>query len=150
MANPSAKPLDDGKKGLRGSKLLATGDSNNDDDDEDLLNMGPKDRRSKSRERRAPRTDRRAGLDVDDDDEILPMAGGRRLTSAQNGGGNPMAPLLMASAALALVCKLYGFLPLLTMPDIFTKYLASTVDAISSMIVLVCLILFSLKAWQKE
>ncbi len=156
MANPGPAALSRGgeesKKGMRGSKLLASNDTNNDDDDEDLL-VGPKDRRSKSRERRMPRTDRRASaLDVDDDD-VLPLAG-RRAGSGNigstGGSANAMAPLLMASAAVALICKIYIFLPQLSAPDLFTKYLPSAVDQISTMAVLVCLILFALKSSQRQ
>lgn len=150
-SGPAPAPLakaDDSKKGMRGSKLLATGDTNN-DDDEDLL-VGPKDRRNKSRERRMPRTDRRAGaLDIDDDDDVLPMAGRRGSAGASGGSPNAMAPLLMASAAVALICKIYIFLPQLSAPDLFTKYLPSAVEQISTMAVLVCLILFALKSSQK-
>lgn len=145
-ASDSPSPTSDSeRKGMRGSRLLG-GDSS--DDDEDLL-VGPRDRRSKSRERRAAsRSDRRSSINVDDDDMLdSPMLSRGGGSSAP---GNPMAPLLMASAAVALMCKVYVFLPQLGVPDLFTKYLPSVVDQVSTMAVLLCLIMFALKSSQSK
>ncbi len=151
----AAAPTESERKGMRGSRLL--GDSDNNDDDD--LAVGPRDRRSKSRERRMSRPDRRSSaLDIDDDDDVLgtPMRGSARGGSAGMGNSagsataNPMAPLLMASAAVALICKIYIFLPQLGAPDLFTKYLPSVVDQVSTMAVLLCLIMFALKSSQRQ
>ena len=132
------------KKGLRGSKLLSGGD----EDDDQII--GPQDRRSKSRERRLSRPDRRSGAVIDDEDEDL-MPVGRRasVNGGGSGGANPMAPLLMASSAVALIAKAYIFVPLLGNPDLFTKNMPYVVDSVSTMAVLLCLIMFAMKASQK-
>ena len=137
------------KKGLRGSKLLSSGSGDSDDDDELL---GPQDRRSKSRERRMSRPDRRSSasvnIDMDDDEDVLAPSL-KRGSSGAGGGANPMAPLLMAAAAFALIAKAYGFIPLLGNPDLFTKNMPYVVDQVSTMAVLLSLIMFAMKASQK-
>lgn len=146
---PPAPPADSEapKKGLRGSKLLSSGSSGEDDDDELL---GPQDRRSKSRERRMSRPDRRssASLDIDDDDDVLAPSM-RRANTGASGGANPMAPLLMAAAAFAMIVKAYVFIPLLGNPDLFTKNMPYVLEQVSTMAVLLSLIMFAMKASQK-
>lgn len=135
------------KKGLRGSKLL--GSSGNGDDDDDEL-LGPQDRRNKSRERRMSRPDRRSSssIDIDDDDDVLAPSI-RRGSSGAGGGANPMAPLLMAAAAFALIIKAYVFIPLLGNPDLFTKNMPYVLEQVSTMAVLLSLIMYAMKASQK-
>lgn len=134
------------KKGLRGSKLLSS--SAGEDDDDEML--GPQDRRSKSRERRMSRPDRRssASLDIDDDDDVLAPSM-RRANVGGSGGANPMAPLLMAAAAFAMIVKAYVFIPLLGNPDLFTKNMPYVLEQVSTMAVLLSLIMFAMKASQK-
>jgi hypothetical protein len=135
------------KKGMRGSKLL--GSSGNGDDDDDEL-LGPQDRRNKSRERRMSRPDRRSSssIDIDDDDDALAPSI-RRGSSGAGGGANPMAPLLMAAAAFALIVKAYVFIPLLGNPDLFTKNMPYVLEQVSTMAVLLSLIMYAMKASQK-
>jgi hypothetical protein len=97
------------------------------------------------------RPDRRssAALDIDDDEDVLAPAM-KRASSGAGGGANPMAPLLMAAAAFALIAKAYGFIPLLGNPDLFTKNMPYVVDQVSTMAVLLSLIMYAMKASQKR
>jgi hypothetical protein len=149
---PSSPPVSDSdsavKKGLRGSKLLSSGGIDSDDED-DLL--GPRDRRSKSRERRMSRPDRRnsSSIDIDDDNDDVLAPSLRRTSSGAGGAANPMAPLLMAAAAFALIIKAYVFVPLLGNPDLFTKNMPYVLEQVSTMAVLLSLIMYAMKASQK-
>lgn|GEM_PF-731515 len=145
-------------KGMRGSKLL--GDVSDDP-------IGPLDRRSRFNDRRTtPRgNDRRgtkntlAALHQDEEPvEDLPVSRGSFASSGSMSGGmsgggaapNAMAPLLMATAVIALIAKGYYIASFASKPGVFAANMPATIDQVTTMLVLVGIILFAIKAMQKH
>ncbi|MBU6450838.1 MAG: hypothetical protein KGS72_03600 [Cyanobacteria bacterium REEB67] len=130
-------------RGMRGSKLL--GDVSDDP-------IGPLDRRARFADRRSKGTGHSMAA-VDDDDQDVPFSKGGR-SSMQSGmssaPANPMAPILMALAVVALLAKGYYMSTYLGNPNLLTTALPATIDQLTSMLVLVGIILFAMKASQKS
>jgi hypothetical protein len=123
--------------------------------------VGPKDRRSPARERRQSRlvsgsstsgnTSNNYDLDEDDDFSKRSYGTGRSSMNSSNGSGsNPMAPLLMASAAIALTAKGYVLSQQLGYPDFIAKNMPYVADQLATGFVFICLIIFAMKASQKN
>lgn len=123
--------------------------------------VGPKDRRSPARERRQSRlvsgsstsgnTSNNYDLDEDDDFSKRSYGTGRSSMSSGSGSGsNPMAPLLMASAAIALTAKGYVLSQQLGYPDFIAKNMPYVADQLATGFVFICLIIFAIKASQKN
>jgi len=143
-------------KGMRGSKLL--GDVSDDP-------IGPLDRRSRFSDRRTETrgNDRRgtkntlAALHQDDDEaDNLPVGrGGYAASGGMSGGGAPagsnsMAPLLMATAVIALIAKGYYVASFMGKPGVLAANMPATIDQVTTMLVLVGIILYAMKAMQKH
>jgi hypothetical protein len=129
-------------RGMRGSKLL--GDVSDDP-------IGPLDRRARFADRRNKGTGHSMAA-VDDDDQDVPFNKGGRPSMQSNmssAPANPMAPILMALAVVALLAKGYYMSTYLGSPNLLTTALPATIDQVTSMLVLVGIILFAMKASQK-
>jgi hypothetical protein len=130
-------------RGMRGSKLLA-------DVTDDTI--GPLDRRSRFADRRsAPRGERRTSPGAsdqdafDDHEPVQTLRGGSSYSAGAGGAApNPMAPLLMASAVIALICK--GYYISSFKPDVLLHNMPGTIDQGASILVLIAIILFALKS----
>ncbi|MBS2005833.1 MAG: hypothetical protein JST01_02255 [Cyanobacteria bacterium SZAS TMP-1] len=145
-------------KGMRGSKLL--GEVSDDP-------IGPLDRRSRFDDRRTtPRGSDRRGTqsslaalhkadEIEADDLPVgrsPYTGGMSSGGSMGGGSaaNPMAPLLMAFAVIALIAKGAYIASFLSKPDVLAANMPATIDQVTTMLVLIGLILFAMKASKKN
>ena len=135
-------------RGMRGSKLL--GDVSDDP-------IGPLDRRARFADRRGTSRGTGHGMSAVDDDEDDDQSfskgnrgGSNNFGAPGSGGANPMAPILMALAVVALIAKGYYMSTYMGNPNLFTTALPATIDQLTSMLVLVGIILFALKAAQKS
>jgi hypothetical protein len=137
-------------RGMRGSKLL--GDVSDDP-------IGPLDRRSRFADRRGtPRGERRTSIGAlnssDDDHDNEPVqtlrGGNTYIGGSDHSAPNAMAPLLMALAVIGLIGKCYYLSSFITKPDVLMANLPATVDQVTSMLVMVGIILFAMKASQKS
>lgn len=123
--------------------------------------VGPKDRRSPARERRQSRlvsgsstsSNTSNNYDLEEDDDFSKRSYGTGRSSMSSGSGsspNPMAPLLMASAAIALTAKGYVLSQQLGYPDFIAKNMPYVADQLATGFVFICLIIFAIKASQKN
>jgi len=130
-------------RGMRGSKLL--GDVSDDP-------IGPLDRRSRFADRRSnPKHDKHASQADTGDHEPVQTLRGASNYAAKSGGSaapNAMAPLLMASAVIALLAKGFFMSTWITKPGILAN--PATIDQIGEMIVLLGITLYAIKASQKS